>query len=82
MRTTWGDWWWPVYLIGTACLFAGPEFYALGSNDYNTLSWWVWQDEPAIGNWEWWLSLLPWLAFAVWITGHIWWRTWRLLWYA
>jgi hypothetical protein len=74
---TWGSWWWPTFLIGTFAAFITPEIYALVTNWRNTLSAYAWLDEPGRYTWEWYLSLGLWLAFAVWITGHIWWSTWR-----
>jgi hypothetical protein len=74
---TWGATYWPAFLIGTFLAFIGPETYALITNWHNTLSYWSWQDEPGIYSWEWDLSLVLWLVFAVWITGHIWWQVWR-----
>lgn len=75
--TTWGSWYWPAFLIGSALAFAGPELYALFTNWRNTLSEYVWLDEPGTYSWEWVLSLSLWALFAIWITGHIWWRIWR-----
>jgi hypothetical protein len=77
MKTTWGNWWWPAYLITAFLAFIVPEIYALFRDDWNTLSFYAWQDEPTIGSWEWILSIGLWLAFTVWITGHIWFKIWR-----
>lgn len=75
--TTWGNWYWPAFLIGTFIALIGPEIYGLVTNWHNTLSAWSWETEPGIYSWEWFLSIALWLGFAVWITGHIWWQIWR-----
>jgi hypothetical protein len=78
---TWGNWWWPAFLIGTFLAFIIPELFALftqtSTHTDNTLSGWTWQTEPPTYSWEWFLSLILWLAVAIWLTGHIWWAIWR-----
>jgi hypothetical protein len=47
---TWGNWWWPSFLIGTFLAFIIPELFALftqtSTHTDNTLSGWTWSTEP------------------------------------
>ena len=78
--STWGNWWWPTFLIGTFTAFIIPELIALftkvSTHTDNTLSGWTWETEPPTYTWEWFLSLALWLGVAIWLTVHIWWKIW------
>lgn len=77
---TWGNFFWPYWIIVTSVTFLGPEIYALITNFRNTLSDYaryelgvtVGVNNHGIHSIAWWASLLVWLVFIAWITPHIW----------
>ncbi len=79
--STWGDDYWPFFLIFVSLLFLGPEIAGLIGNPANTLSEYCWR-ELHVGlsfgagrhTVAWWLSLAAWLVAVAVLTGHIWWR--------
>lgn len=79
MRATWGNYYWPYFLILTSATFGIPELIALFTNVANTLSDYS-RLQLHVGTafagqvhtLAWWGSLAAWLLFAVVITVHIW----------
>jgi hypothetical protein len=84
---TWGNTWWPVFLIISAIWvttgFGIAETIAIlqgvGSHLDNTLSHYARTDlglSVAVQNTKhtvaWWCSFVVWMIFVVWITAHIW----------
>lgn len=89
MTITWGHWYWPwallIVSIVAGGLFFPAEFYALFTNDHNTLSDFARTEldittafgaQTRLHTLAWWSSLVVWSGFAIWITGHIWFDTW------
>jgi len=72
-NATWGAWYWPVALIAVTVIIMGPEIYALITNVFNTLSWWVWRTDIK-GTARWYLSLGAWITVTSWLTYHFWFR--------
>ena len=79
---TWGQYYWPWYLVVGVVLFGVPELFALFTNVYNTLSWYAWREldiSLSVGQGmdtvAWWASFILWLSLVVIITGHIWWKS-------
>lgn len=77
---TWGNWYWPVWLIIVTATFLGPEIYSLiTDHGPNTLSAWVWKtlqitsDESPL---QWSaadaLSFGVYLVIVVWLAFHFW----------
>lgn len=87
---TWGKIYWPIFLIveGTLLMvgFLPAEIIALLSRVTNhldnTLSYYartelhVTSSIQDIHDVAWYASLIPWVIFVVWITGHIWFDLW------
>ena len=80
---TWGKYYWPVALVVMLLEFGVPEYYAIRTNVYNTLSDFSrWQlaefpGEPLLSHdWQWFASQALFLVFSVWIIGHIWYYIW------
>jgi hypothetical protein len=76
---TWGKFYWPVFMLAVSLAFAGPEIYALFTNQANTLSDYSWDELNIHGRFPihtlaWNISLIVWLLFVIVITMHIWWR--------
>lgn len=74
--TTWGTWYWPVWLAVMSVTLLAPEVYALVFNVRNTLSDWVWRELEVTTNQQ-----LPWtaahfLVFGAWLTVTAW-LTWH-----
>lgn len=76
---SWGNRYWPVFLIVVSIAFLIPELYALATNAYNTLSDYAWRElnvtrafEFTMHSVAWYASLSAWLLFVVVITLHIW----------
>jgi hypothetical protein len=80
--STWGQWYWPLCLSLIIAMVLGPEIYALITNVYNTLSWWVWQqlEVSPLPTTPWTAAHLIvlglWLTGNIWLTGHFFWRKW------
>lgn len=79
---TWGQHYWPVFLVAGVILFGIPEIFALFTNVYNTLSWYAWSKlnlslsvGAGMDTVAWWASLILWISFVIIITGHIWWKS-------
>lgn len=77
---TWGNYYWPYFLILVALLFGVPEIIALFTNHQNTLSDYSWTmlnvhraTRFSVHAIAWYASLSVWLVFVVVITIHIWW---------
>lgn len=72
--TTWGHWYWPVWLCVMLSAFLAPEIYALVSSGApNTLSQWVWvrlnvQSNEKVNQW----SALDFLMFGEWCVLVLW----------
>jgi hypothetical protein len=72
--TTWGNTYWPVFVVAALCAFLAPEIYALVSSGApNTLSQWVWKSlniKPGekVGQW----SALDFLMFGNWLVVNVW----------
>lgn len=79
MKASWGQFYWPYFLILVSTLFGVPELIALFTNVANTLSDYS-RLQLHVGaafagqvhTIAWWASLIAWLLFAVVITVHIW----------
>ena len=72
-NSTWGNWYWPAFLVAQTMLFLGPEIYALIDNWRNTLSNWVWTSlnitkNESMSQW----SATDFLLFGVWIVVVTW----------
>lgn len=77
---TWGQWYWPCWMILVAVTFFPPEFYALATSWRNTYSNWVWTDLGVVPGQTWTavhvLVFGLWIVVGVWLTGHFFWRLW------
>ena len=79
MSPSWGNYYWPFFLVLVSALFGVPELIALFTNVANTLSDYA-RLQLHVGTAftgqvhtvAWWASLAAWLLFAVVITVHIW----------
>lgn len=78
-RATWGLYYWPITLGVITLLVLAPEFYALGTNVHNTLSYWVWGElhVDLTGKRAAWtagryLTLFAWVGLMSWLTWHLW----------
>lgn len=77
---TWGNWYWPTFLLTVLGFFLGPEIYSLVTDrGPNTLSAWVWRtlqitrnETPAQWNASDFLSFGLWVVVVVWLTFHFW----------
>lgn len=79
MHTTWGQYYWPVFLGVLALALLGPEIYALVTNPHNTLSDWVWTELHVTKDSRWWnwsaaqfLTFGCWCVVVFWLTWHFW----------
>lgn len=75
----WGNYYWPYWMILTSFTFLVPEAIALFTNKSNTLSDYARAQlhvgvsiQNTIHTLAWYSSLITWLVFVVFITGHIW----------
>lgn len=80
---TWGLWYWPTMLIVAFILFASAESLAFATyvgntlTDYSRTQLQEYAQEPVWRHiWGWYLSQAAYLAFSVWIVGHIWYDMW------
>lgn len=81
MKATWGNVYWPVFLLVALAAFLGPEIYALATGGKNSLSDWVWrvlvitEREPVL---EWsstdYLVFGCWMVLVSWVTMHFFFR--------
>ena len=77
---TWGNVYWPIFLIAVSVLFLVPEILALATNAANTLSDYARHElgvpvnstKPVLHTAAWLLSLGAWLVGVFWLTKHIW----------
>lgn len=83
MTTTWGRWYWPIFLVVVLGALLIPELAALFTNVRNTLSWWVWsqlrvQSGVPITRWTatHYLVFGAWLVVVSWLTGHFFFHRW------
>lgn len=77
---TWGNWYWPIWLIVVLLSFLPMEIFALFTNHKNTLSDWIWVHlritaTTTVGQWTA-ADLLTFLAyvsiFILWLPWHFW----------
>jgi hypothetical protein len=76
--TTWGNVYWPVFLVTGVALFLAPEIYALVSTGgANTLSQWVWNrlqitSGKRFSQWSAldFLVFCEWCVLCIWLTYH------------
>jgi hypothetical protein len=78
---TWGDWYWPGWLIALVLIFLPAEIYGLATGGQNTLSNWVWQHlkiatNERVINWSAadFLIFGCWLVLITWLTAHFFFR--------
>jgi hypothetical protein len=83
MKITWGQTYWPWYLIVTAIGFLGPEIWALITHSGNTLSNYsrtslnvTLGEHLSQHNAAWALTLGVFVVVTVWLVGHIWFDWW------
>lgn len=77
---TWGNWYWPVWLVIVLASFLGPEIYSLiTDHGPNTLSAWVWKTLQISRNetpLQWsaadFLTFGAYLVVVVWLAFHFW----------
>lgn len=79
MTPTWGNTYWPYFLIAVSLLFLVPETYALLTNSLNTLSDYAWRmlHVPTRGqHWShtaaWLLTQGMYVVVSYWLWRHIW----------
>ena len=77
--TTWGNTYWPWFLIVVSVAFLGPEIFALVSHSTNSLSEYAWRELHVQAGIPfskhqaaWLLSLGMWGVGVFWLTEHIW----------
>lgn len=77
MNSTWGNYYWPGFLISFFAMLIGPEIYALITNWKNTLSNWVWTflnitKNQSMSQWSATDFLLfgAWMVTVTWLTFH------------
>lgn len=73
MTSSWGDWYWPSWIIFNLASLGTPEIYALVTDWKNTLSNWVWTQlnitkNESISQW----SAVDFLLFGVWMVAVTW----------
>lgn len=81
IKTAWGNFYWPYWLILTSLTFIVPELLAVFTNAANTLTRYTHIQlsvttatvNAHIHTVAWYVSLIGWLVFVVLITIHIWW---------
>lgn len=79
---TWGNYYWPFFLVVVSLLFIVPELIALFTNAANTLSDYSWRELTVHNGLHinqhtaaWWLSLIAWGLAVVVLSLHIWWKS-------
>ena len=86
MKTaTWGNIFWPVFIIAVSVVFLVAESYALTTNVTNTLSDYAWRElgipvnstKPVLHTAAWLLSQGAFIVVAVWLWRHIWYHEFR-----
>lgn len=85
VKATWGNIYWPVFLIVTLAAFLSAEIYALVTGGKNSLSDWVWRalvitEKEPITAWSStdYLVFGSWLVLVSWLTWHFFFRMFRL----
>lgn len=76
--TTWGAWYWPLWLTVMLSTLLVPETWALFTNVNNTQSVWVWKELDVVPGKPWtalhFLMLGLWVWTGAWLTAHYFWR--------
>jgi hypothetical protein len=80
VKSTWGAWYWWIWISVATVTLLGPETYALITNPRNTLSDWVWDklSVPVGEQLPWtaahYLVFGAWLVLMSWLTFHFFFR--------
>lgn len=79
MKATWGQWYWPLWMVFTSFTLLGPEIFALITNHQNTLSDYVWRGLDVTTDQQAWtaahyLVFGGWVVLFSWLTFHFFFR--------
>lgn len=79
---TWGNTYWPIFLVIVSALFLVPESIGIFTNSANTLSDYCWRElnvTMVFGSGKhtvaWWLSQIAWYMAVIILSLHIWYRS-------
>lgn len=86
-QASWGNYYWPIWVVFMLVTLLGPELYALFTNVANTQSYWVWKtlgidtgDTPSpwtTWTWSHFLAFGFTVVLATWLIGHFFFRLWH-----